>query len=278
MTHCQHFTIADAHFKLSTNAPHIVEHLLHIFGSFHSTEPFHNSPIAFEITQGTDETIHLKSKHQPPKTYCSIDTFIAEFELRLIRSAFSTMTHIGVHAGGVISKGKTILFPGQSGNGKSTLTLGCLLRGDTFLSDEMALIHPDTYQVYPFPRVLCLKNDINIFQSLDHQHLLHKKNIVRPLNNSLCVSPESFDRIPQNQPSPIHRIVFPSYGSQNKTKLTRISPVQSLTKLLSLTFKRTKSPHVLDTLGHIVETTPSYELTMNNLPDALKEVEHLVSE
>ena len=277
MMHHQHLTIANAHFTLSIQTPHIAERLHHIFGSFQTQVPQPKSSKTFEIIQNSDETICVRSQGKTQKTYLTIDIFIAKFELQLIRAAFAKMNLIGIHSGGVICKGKTLLFPGHSGNGKTTLTLGCVLNGSTFLSDEMVLIDPNTQQAYPFPRVLCLKNDMHIFEKIDHKGLLHQTEVTRPLNNSFCVSPKSFDRVPQNQPSPVHNIIFPKYDANNKTKLTPIPPVQSLTKLLALTYKRTKTPKILDTLGNMVETVPSFELTTNNLPDALKEVENLVT-
>ena len=272
MTFCQQFTIAESHYHVSTNSPSIAQHLQHIFAGFQTSTT--SAPMSFTIHQTPDLTIHVDPKFDS-KTYTHIDEFVSHFEWHLVRSAFDRMPFLGIHSGGVVYNGKTILFPGPSGKGKSTLTLGCALQGWKLLSDEMVFIRPNTTHAYAFPRVLCIKNDGHIFQTLDTHHILQQPHIAQTLNNSICVSPQAFNTIPQNLPCPIDLIVFPNYHPSQPTKLLPISPIKSLSQLLPLTYKRTQSPQILETLGQIVETVPSYELTMNNLPNAITEIQNL---
>ena len=60
---------------------------------------------------------------------------------------------LGTHAGVVEIGGRAFLLAGQSGRGKSTLTLGLVRRGAGFLTDELALI-TSTDTVLPYPRAL----------------------------------------------------------------------------------------------------------------------------
>jgi hypothetical protein len=275
MTFCQQFTIAESHYQVSTDSPIIAEHLQHIFAGFHTSTTL--APITFTVQQNPDHSIHVSPKLEETKTYTTIDEFVSHFEWQLVRSAFDRMHFLGVHSGGVVYNGKTILFPGQSGKGKSTLTLGCALQGWALLSDEMVFIRPNTPNAHAFPRVLCIKNDGHIFQELDTHHILQQPHIARHINNSICISPQALKTIPQDQPCTIDMIVFPNYHPSDAPKLIPLSPVKSLTRLLQLTYKRTQSPQILDTLGHIVETVPSYELTMNNLSDAITQVQNLAN-
>jgi hypothetical protein len=275
MTYCQQFTIADAHYQISTSSPSIARHLSHIFSGFLSTLSGASVTTSFVIDQNADQTISVRPRVDFPPKVTSVDEFVSLFEWHLVREAFDQMPYIGIHSGGVICHGKTILFPGQSGYGKSTLTLGCVLKGSAFLSDEMAFVEPGTSHAFSFPRVLCIKNDAQIFQALDVRRVLQQPDIIRPLNNSLCVSPRSFECVPQHQPCPVDAIVFPHFQPDQKTSLLPISPRDSLTELIGLSYKRTQSPRILDTLGQLVENAPSYKLTMNHLPDAVQEVENL---
>lgn len=59
---------------------------------------------------------------------------------------------VGTHAGVVAIGDRAILLAGRSGRGKSTLTLGLIRRGATWLSDEVALVAPDDRTVLPYPR------------------------------------------------------------------------------------------------------------------------------
>lgn len=273
MTYHQQFTIADSHYQISTNSPGISEKLRHLFAGFETPEPVKSNCILFGIQQDSNGNITVSPHTKKSKTYTSIDEFISLFELQLVQNAFDTMHFTGIHSGAVVCKGKTILFPGRSGKGKTTLTLGCLLRGSHFLSDEMALIDPCTANVYPFPRVLCNKNDLTLFHGLDNQNLLGQASTTLTLNNSQCISPKVFNCVPQKQPQSIDAIIFPHFHTDHKTSLAPIGPLASLKKILKLTYKRTKSPKLLDTLGQIVETVPSFELTMSNLSEAIEKVE-----
>ena len=68
------------------------------------------------------------------------------------------LQHVIIHSA-VLAKGdKAILFPAPPGSGKSTLTSWLAFNGWRLLSDEMAIIVPQTNQVYPFVRPICLKN------------------------------------------------------------------------------------------------------------------------
>jgi hypothetical protein len=275
MTYCQQFIIADTHYQISTDDTLLAEILLHILAGFHSEITPTSAATTFEIKHKSDKTITVCQTGKLAVTYLTIDAFFSQFEWQLVRAAFDQMGFIGIHSGGVVCNGKTILFPGQSGHGKSTLTLGCILQGCDFLTDEMILIQPDTTNIFAFPRVLCIKNDAQIFRLLDKQKALQDTHIARRLNNCLCVSPQSFNSIPQQQPCPINLIIYPNYQPNAQTKITPVSPVKSLTYLLALTHKRTQTPSILDTLGQIVENAPSHELIMSNLPDAIKEVQNL---
>lgn len=62
------------------------------------------------------------------------------------------------HAGIVERNGRAILMPGASGSGKSTLTAGLAFSGWRLFSDEFAVLHPESWQFYPYPRPVSLKN------------------------------------------------------------------------------------------------------------------------
>ncbi len=62
-----------------------------------------------------------------------------------------------VHAGVMEIGGEGVIFPAAPGSGKSTLTAGLLARGWRYLSDEFALIDPETLLLQPYPKALCIK-------------------------------------------------------------------------------------------------------------------------
>lgn len=63
-----------------------------------------------------------------------------------------------IHAAVLSRNGHALVLPGQAGAGKSTLTAALGASGWTYLSDELALIDPNTLQVAPYPMPIGLKN------------------------------------------------------------------------------------------------------------------------
>lgn len=65
--------------------------------------------------------------------------------------------YLQIHASVVARNGVAIICPGQPGQGKTTLAAALLSRGWSYLSDEFALLDPDTRLVEPYPKALCVK-------------------------------------------------------------------------------------------------------------------------
>ncbi|HEX9954603.1 MAG TPA: HprK-related kinase A [Allosphingosinicella sp.] len=63
-----------------------------------------------------------------------------------------------LHAGCVEREGRALLLTGHSGAGKSTLAALLGESGWRFMSDEFALLDPETGLIHPFPRAISLKN------------------------------------------------------------------------------------------------------------------------
>jgi hypothetical protein len=73
--------------------------------------------------------------------------------------ATRTFTHLILHAAVVARDGRAAIIPGQSGQGKSTLCAALVSRGWRHVSDEFALLNPDTLEVTAHPRPISLKNE-----------------------------------------------------------------------------------------------------------------------
>ena len=62
-----------------------------------------------------------------------------------------------IHAGAVVHHGAALIIAGTSGQGKTTLVLGLLRRGLGLLSDELAIVDPDTQHIWPYRRSLHIR-------------------------------------------------------------------------------------------------------------------------
>ena len=81
----------------------------------------------------------------------------AEMAMNL-QLALGHRRHLLLHASVVERDGRALLMTGESGAGKSTLATLLAARGWRFMSDEFALLDPETGLVQAFPRLISLKN------------------------------------------------------------------------------------------------------------------------
>jgi hypothetical protein len=72
--------------------------------------------------------------------------------LPVSRAAQASTQDVIVHGGAVAKEAMTILLLGDSGAGKTTLTIGLTQRGWLPLSDDIALVSPRSLAIAPFPR------------------------------------------------------------------------------------------------------------------------------
>lgn len=88
-----------------------------------------------------------------------LDEVLGRFDayLALVIAALSPR-RVFVHAGAVEWKGRSILVPGATHTGKSTLVIELVRRGATYLSDEFAVLD-EKGRVHPWPRPIALRSE-----------------------------------------------------------------------------------------------------------------------
>lgn len=76
-----------------------------------------------------------------------------------MQMALGWRRHVLIHASTVERDGRALIMTGESGSGKSTLAAMMGEAGWRFMGDEFALLDPGSGMVFPFPRLVSLKND-----------------------------------------------------------------------------------------------------------------------
>jgi len=149
--------------------------------------------------------------------------------------------YLQIHAAAMSLHGQGIILAGAPGQGKSTLAAGLLARGWSYLSDEFALIQPDTRMLEPYPKALCIKAGsfdpvIELGLPLDLSRVLHKgsKGPVSLLD-PLAVRPDAVSK-----PCPVRMIVFPQYRPDAAPAVEEISRAQAVFELVQASFNFTK--------------------------------------
>ncbi len=105
------------------------------------------------------ETIAIRQLRE--SVLAQMDSYI-----RLTVAEFA-VNKVFIHAGVVSWKGKAIIMPGKSFQGKSTLTAALVRRGAQYYSDEYAILDKNGL-VSPFPKMISIRGEIDDYQQIDY--------------------------------------------------------------------------------------------------------------
>lgn len=86
-------------------------------------------------------------------------------QIRLTVAEFA-VGRVFIHAGVVARKGKGIIMPGNSFQGKTALTVALIERGAVYYSDEYAILDTEGF-LHPFPKMLSVRGVIDDRQQVD---------------------------------------------------------------------------------------------------------------
>jgi len=178
-------------------------------------------------------------------------------------------SYVIVHAA-VLAKGnKAIIFPAASGSGKSTLSAYLSRHGWRLLSDEMALLVPNTTSVSPFVRPICLKNaSIDLAKSWFPDTYFspiaretHKGDIIHMKPDAYSVENADID-------ADVVSVVFPKYKSNCYLDIYQIDKAGCFQGLTNNAFNHSILGDAgLQTLIDIVEKSSCYELHYSDMEE-----------
>lgn len=144
-----------------------------------------------------------------------------------------------IHAAVLAKNDKAIVLPGFPGAGKSTLCAALLfLAGWRLLSDELALVEPDTTALLPNPRPISLKNEsieiVRNFQgaTLGESYVDTRKGTV----SHASAPPTSVARA--EQPAYCRWVVFPKFLTDGEPHITEISRSEAFSLIAQQSFNK----------------------------------------
>ncbi len=175
-----------------------------------------------------------------------------------------------VHAGVVgTPAGDGVLLTGESGSGKTTTVAALVQEGYSYLSDEAAVIDPDTALVRPWPRPLDFKPgaiEIDRFRAL-----------LEASAGLTCHVPA--DRVRKGAigpPAPVRVVIDYRYEPATRTVVDSLSPAQGVAVLGSAApALRHQRDAGLQLLAAIVSGASAYRLRTGSLDDAVRWVRTL---
>jgi hypothetical protein len=184
------------------------------------------------------------------------------------------------HAAAVSRAGRSLLMPGSSGVGKSTLT-GFLAAHDfAYLGDDLIGIGEDGMDILPQPTCLSIKAGAWTILEPFYPTLSKLATVNRYGRRMRFVNPQGNYTSLQAGPAP-SAIIFPAYSAEKPTRLTPLPPIQTMIQLLDahacLSGSDVATADQLSRFVRFVEQTPAYELSYSELPSAMKTIEALLA-
>ncbi len=161
-----------------------------------------------------------------------LDYFESDLDLHI---AANSQDRLVIHAGAVKWKGHTILMPGRSQTGKTTLVTEFLKSGAAYYSDDFAAVDQAGY-LQPYPRDLSVRTQSN---------------------GSERIRPEEFGAA-RAQPGPISFILLTEYAEDARWSPRPLSRGQGMLRLLENTPSARKQPRFA--LGVLQKAVESAEI------------------
>lgn len=237
-------------------------------------------------TQGLHLNLCVIRSHGAPSTWSVVEDGVithichssAELELLLIWLINSRAVewigkdHLLFHAGAVAIGQTGIILAGRSGSGKSTLTAALVAEGLAYFSDEVAVVGPDSGALLPFRKAIKLEPGSVPVLAGRYAALTaarppatsddHEPTYLRPPDEAW----------PSTAATP-KLVIFPRYEPHAQTRITVLSRSTAFERLLAHSFSaRHQGADGVRQVVRLLESCACYELTMDNLDDAVRAV------
>lgn len=178
--------------------------------------------------------------------------------------------YLTLHAAVVEMGGRALILPAPPGSGKSTLCAGLALSGWRLLSDELAMIDPETMMLTPVPRPVSLKNaSIDVVRTFAPRAVLSPPVHETVKGRVAHMLPPGDAVLRAHESVPPGWVVIPRYMAGAPPQLTRLPKAQALMHLAENAFNyNVHGRSGFDLLANIVDKVDSYTFTYSRLEDA----------
>jgi len=178
---------------------------------------------------------------------------------------------VAMHAAVVERDGQALIISGESGAGKSTLCAALVLAGWRLLSDEFALVDPNTGMLSPLPRPVSLKNaSIDIIRRRGPQMVFGPEGIDIENARFVHMKPPLSSVQRASEPATPAVVIFPKWSAGSPTSVARTSRAQVLLRLADQSFNYNYlGVRGFETIADLARRVEGYELEYSDLDDAL---------
>lgn len=121
----------------------------------------------FQLRNNKDNYFEIWQNGKPFHSSETLELILGHLDTKIrVTIAEYAVEKVFLHAGAVGWKGKAIVIPGKSFQGKTTLVAELVKKGAEYFSDEYAVLDEKGF-VYPFPKMLSLRGIVDEFRQTD---------------------------------------------------------------------------------------------------------------
>lgn len=175
---------------------------------------------------------------------------------------------VTLHAAAVAHGDELVLLAGESGAGKTTLTLALLDAGWTYLSDDLAPVSRDTALVHPFPKPLGVK-DAATFESVRDAY----PDPAGAPGGSFLVPPSRWKVA--TEPLRARALLFPRYDAGASLDVEELTAGKGAA--LASAYLRRLDPPAIALLNRVCTGAECARLTYSSTADAFAAIEDLLN-
>lgn len=182
------------------------------------------------------------------------------------------------HAAVVSRGGRSVLMPGSSGVGKSTLTAFLVANGFAYVGDDTIAIGEADLSLLPLPTCLSIKSGSWTLLTPVYPALADLPALNRCGRTLRYLAPRDNYQAIEAAVAPT-AIVFPAYAAGEPARLRPLTPIETMIRLVGAHARllQPASEARLARLVGFVEKTPAYELAYCELSGALTFIEDLLA-
>jgi len=180
--------------------------------------------------------------------------------------------HLTLHSAVLERGGRALLLPAPSGSGKSTLCAALLFSGWRLLSDELALIDPDSAALLPNPRPVSLKNaSIEVIQRFAPMVEFGSRVEETAKGVVAHFAPPAAAVRDSHRPAAPGFIVFPKYTPDAPARLVPMERSRTLMRLIENAFNYDIFGRAgFDLLGALVDRSECFAFEYGDLAEAVR--------
>lgn len=192
---------------------------------------------------------------------------------------YSDPKNLHLHGGGFRAGDAAVLLPGGHGAGKTSLTIEALYRGYQVYSDEILVVDPGQLLLRPYSRCFVVKEPgMHLFP---HLQGLYRTRGPQKAGRSVMVwyvNPAEIRKDYLAPPAPCRWLIFPRFRPGAPARLTLVSELEVVGRLLACVFTFFLNRDVtLTGVAALARTCGAFDLEFGELRAGFDAIEHFLA-